>query len=254
MWISLTIKLLLPRLRHLDSGALKLDLVIYYTLRSGKSPHCFLVSIITTLDWNYVAKDKSSKLLTWITLPLHAIYCLDSPMWQIETEWGLQLLNLNMDYTKMLVRGHSVDPENNGRSRSPSSHNDNSVKATSSPEQWLTWARYFTQWKEIWEPDSRQCTKHIKLCSLMGCKTAGLYEGQHTWYMGVMPVPPASMPKAQTWLDLYLKRPYNSNTKGQIKLRKEPHKDFKTSKQSKLFKKTQKYHEDYWHSPQQYYK
>jgi len=32
----------------------------------------------------------------------------------------------------------------------------------------------------------------------MGCKTAGLYEGQHTWYMGVMPVPPVSMPKAQT--------------------------------------------------------
>jgi hypothetical protein len=52
----------------------------------------------------------------------------------------------------------------------------------------LIWARYFTQWKEIWEPDRRQCTKHIKLCYLMGCKTAGLYEGQHTWYMGVMPI------------------------------------------------------------------
>jgi hypothetical protein len=122
-----------------------------------------------------------------------------------------------MDYTKIIVRGHSVDSENKGRSRSPSSHNDNSVKATSSPEQWLTWARYFTQWKEIWEPDRRQCTKHIKLCSLMGCKTAGLYEGQDTWYMGVMPVPPASMPKAQTWLGLYMKRSYNSNTKGHIK-------------------------------------
>jgi hypothetical protein len=136
MWIRLTIKLPLPRLRHLDSGALKLDLVIYYTLRSGKSPcrisHCFLVSIIITLDWNYVAKDKSSKLLTWITLAQHAIYCLDSPMWQFETEWGLQLLKLNMDYTKMLVRGHSVDSENKVRSRSASSHNDKSVKATSS--------------------------------------------------------------------------------------------------------------------------
>lgn len=132
MRIRLTIKLRLPRLRHLDSGALKLDLVIYYTLRSAKSPcrisQCFQVSIIITLDWNYVAKDKSSKLLTWITLAQHAIYCLDSPMWQFETEWGLQLLNLNMDYTKMLVRGHSVDSKNKGRWRSASSHNDNSVK------------------------------------------------------------------------------------------------------------------------------